>query len=322
VPAEVPGTSVAGVRSGTRRQLHLTERVTGEMTTVSEGVGVAGRRRMTGKVALVTGAARGQGRSHALALAAEGAELIITDLCGSVPTVDYPLASRAELEDVCNEIKELGRGVYAAFVDVRNADAMCEAVADGVREFGQLDAVIANAGILGAPTPSWEMTPEQWHTMLDINLSGVWSTFRAAIPHMIKAGNGGSLVGISSIAGLRGIPNVSHYVAAKHGVVGLIGSLANELARYGIRANTVHPTNVRTPMIDNPVAAKIFRPDLDAPSLDDGVDVLKRINLLDMPWIDAADVTDAVLWLVSDESKRVTGAAIPVDAGMLAKYAG
>jgi SDR family mycofactocin-dependent oxidoreductase len=277
---------------------------------------------MTGRVALVTGAARGQGRSHAIALAAAGADVIITDLDGTVPTVDYPLASPTDLMDVCNTIKGLGRRVHSAFVDVRDADGMAEAVAEGVRQFGRLDAVVANAGILGTPAPSWELAPDQWRTLIDVNLTGVWTTFRAAIPPMIEAGNGGSLVAISSIAGLRGIPHCSHYVAAKHGVVGLVGSLANELAKYQIRANTLHPTNVRTPMIDNPFSAKIFRPDLDAPTLEDADQVLRRINLLEMPWIDATDVTDAVMWLVSDESKRVTGAAIPVDAGMLAKYNG
>ncbi|MEE4023360.1 mycofactocin-coupled SDR family oxidoreductase [Gordonia sp. PKS22-38] len=278
--------------------------------------------RMVGKVALVTGAARGQGRSHALALAAEGADLVITDIAGTVDTVGYPLGTADELDDVHRELKELGARVHRATVDVRDADAMVETVTSAVADLGRLDAVVANAGILGAPAQTWQLTPEQWRTMLDVNLTGVWSTFRAAIPHMIDAGNGGSLVGISSIAGLRGIPGVSHYVAAKHGVVGLIGSLANELAPYGIRANSIHPTNVRTPMIDNPLAAKIFRPDLDEPSLDDGVEVLKRINLLDMPWIDVSDVTDAVVWLLSDESKRVTGINLPVDAGMLAKYNG
>ncbi|GAB89592.1 mycofactocin-coupled SDR family oxidoreductase [Gordonia rhizosphera] len=278
--------------------------------------------RLDGKVALVTGAARGQGRSHALAMATEGADLIITDVAGAVDTVGYPLGTEEQLSEVHRELKELGVRVHSSVVDVRDADAMVEAVAGAVADLGRLDAVVANAGILHAPARSWELTPEQWRTMVDVNLTGVWTTFRAAIPPMIEAGNGGSLVGISSIAGLRGIPGVSHYVAAKHGVVGLIGSLANELAEYGIRANSIHPTNVRTPMIDNPLAAKIFRPDLESPTLDDGIDVLKRINLLDMPWIDASDVTDAVVWLVSDESKRVTGINLPVDAGMLAKYIG
>ncbi|OZE79138.1 SDR family mycofactocin-dependent oxidoreductase [Rhodococcus sp. 15-649-1-2] len=293
------------------------------MTTTPPDTTPANRTdRFAGKVALVTGAARGQGRSHALALAAEGADVIITDIAGPVDTVRYDLATSQELDTVANDISALGRKVHAGVVDVRDADAMVDTVSRAVDSLGRLDIVVANAGILGPPRSTWEMSVAEWDAVIGVNLTGVWSTFRAAIPHIIESGDGGSLIAISSIAGLRGVPYVGNYVAAKHGVVGLIGTLANELAQYGIRANSIHPTNVRTPMIDNPSSALIFRPDLEEPTLDDGYDVLKRINLLDMPWIDSSDVTDAVTWLASSESKRITGTALPVDAGMLSKYPG
>jgi SDR family mycofactocin-dependent oxidoreductase len=276
--------------------------------------------RFTDRVALVTGAARGQGRAHALALAVEGADLILVDATAPIETVEYDLPDPGELEVVVKEVEGLGRRAVAYSVDVRDLAALEEAVSSGVEELGRLDIIVANAGILTPPRLSWEMSELEWTTMIDVNLSGVWRTARAGIPHMLAGARGGSIILISSIAGLRGIPNVSNYVAAKHGLVGLAGSLANELAEHHIRVNSVHPTNVRTPMIDNPVSAKIFRPDLDSPTLEDGVAALGNINLLPIPWVETEDITAAVTWLASDESRYVTGAAIPVDAGMLAKY--
>jgi SDR family mycofactocin-dependent oxidoreductase len=276
--------------------------------------------RFTDRVALVTGAARGQGRAHALALAAEGADLILIDAVAPIETVEYDLPDPDELELVAKEVEGLGRRAFARTADVRDLVALEQAVTAGVEELGRLDIIVANAGILSPPRLSWEMSELEWTTMLDVNLSGVWRTTRAGIPHMLAGGRGGSVILISSIAGLRGIPNVSNYVAAKHGLVGLAGSLANELAEHQIRVNSIHPTNVRTPMIDNPTSARIFRPDLEAPTLQDGVDALRNINLLAIPWVETEDITAAVMWLASDESCYVTGAAIPVDAGMLAKY--
>lgn len=276
--------------------------------------------RLAGRVAFVTGAARGQGRAHSLRLAAEGADVILLDAVSPIDDVAYPMPSQGDLDDVASSVRALGRRAITVTADVRHHDEVVKLVAQAADQFGRMDVVVANAGVLGSARPSWEMSPEEWSTVLDVNLTGVWTSVKAAMPAMIAAGNGGSVILISSIAGLRGVPNVSNYVAAKFGVVGLAGSLANEAARFGIRVNTVHPTNVRTPMIDNPHSATIFRPDLDAPTLADAVDTLQKINLLPVPWVEADDVSDAVAWLASDESRYVTGATLPVDAGMLSKY--
>lgn len=277
---------------------------------------------LEGTVALITGGARAQGLSHALALARAGADIIIVDAVSPVETIGYEMSTDNDLNVAVQQIESLDRRAIAVRTDVRDEDAMIEGVADAVHTLGRLDTVVANAGVLGPTRRSWEMSAKEWRTVIDVNLTGVWQTFKAAIPHVIRGKRGGSLIAISSIAGLRGVPHVSNYSAAKHGLVGLVGSVANELAEYKIRVNTVHPTNVRTPMIDNPVSAKIFRPDMELPTLDDGAGVLQRINLLPAPWVEAGDVSDAVLWLASNHSRFVTGAAIPVDAGMLAKYGG
>ncbi|MCK8674802.1 mycofactocin-coupled SDR family oxidoreductase [Rhodococcus sp. HM1] len=277
--------------------------------------------RLNGKVAFVTGAARGQGRSHALTLAGEGADLILLDSVCPIEHVDYAMPTSADLKETARLVEERGRKAVLIEADVRD-EAMIPAVADAANALGRLDIVVANAGVLGAAKPSWELTRAEWDTLIDINLTGVWQTFKAALPHIISGGRGGSIIAISSIAGIRGVPHVAHYTAAKHALVGLVGSIANEVASHNIRANTVHPTNVRTDMIDNPTAARIFRPDLEHPNLDDGVEVLGRINLLPVPWVDSTDISEAVLWLASDESRYVTGTALPVDAGMLAKYPG
>jgi SDR family mycofactocin-dependent oxidoreductase len=278
--------------------------------------------RLQDRVAVVTGAARGQGKAHALRLAAEGADVVMLDAVKDIHTVSYSMPSASELEAAAQEVRALGRTAVTVEADVRDVDAVVAGIAAATEHFDRLDVLVANAGVLGSAKPSWEMTLTEWNAVLETNLTGVWASTKACIPKMIDAGNGGSVILISSIAGLRGVPGVANYVSAKFGVVGLSGSLANEVAEHHIRVNTVHPTNVRTPMIDNPTSARIFRPDLQDPTLDDGVEVLSRINLLPVPWIESSDVADAVVWLASDESRYVTGATIPVDAGMLAKYPG
>jgi (-)-trans-carveol dehydrogenase len=282
----------------------------------------AGHGRFLNRVAAVTGAARGQGRAHALAFAREGADLVLVDAASDIASIGYGMATPSDLADVAAQVEALGRRVMVVQNDVRDLEALQDGITSAVTELGRLDILVANAGVLGVAKRTWELSPEDWKSVIDINLTGVWTTIRAAVPHMIAAGNGGSVILISSIAGLRGIPGVANYVAAKHALVGLAGSLANEVAEFGIRVNTVHPTNVRTPMIDNPVSARIFRPDLEAPTLDDGAAVLQRINLLPVPWVTPDDISAAVAWLASDEARFVTGAAIPVDAGMLSKYHG
>lgn len=280
------------------------------------------RGRLADKVVFITGAARGQGRSHALVAATEGADLILLDLVDQVETVRYAMPTGDDLDGVTKEARALGARTFVIRADVRDLEAMATGVAAAVDELGRLDVVVANAGILGAVGRTWEVERAEWNAVIDVNLNGVWHTIKAAVPHMIAAGSGGSIILISSIAGLRGIPGVGAYVSAKHALVGLAGTLANEVAEYGIRVNTVHPTNVDTPMINNPQSAKIFRPDLDDPTLADAAGPLRGINLLDVPWVQSRDITDAVIWLASEESRFVTGSAIRVDAGMLSKYHG
>jgi SDR family mycofactocin-dependent oxidoreductase len=278
--------------------------------------------RLAGRVCVITGAARGQGRVEAVRMAQEGADLILVDLAGPVETIDYPMPTPADLEETGSMVAAAGGRCITAVVDVRDVAGLEHAIRLAVARFGRLDVVVANAGVLNSPKPTWELSESEWQTVIDINLTGVWATLKATIPHMIDAGNAGSIVIISSIAGGRGCPNVAPYVSAKHGVVGLARTAANELAAHRIRVNTVHPTNVRTPLIDNAVSARIFRPDMAEPTLDDGVVPLQRVNLMDVPWVSADDIADAVLFLASDDSKFITGASIPVDAGSWAKWPG
>jgi SDR family mycofactocin-dependent oxidoreductase len=277
---------------------------------------------LDGKVALITGAARGQGRSHAVTLAEAGADIVAVDLNGPVETVGYPPATPEDLAETVALVEKLDRRIVARQADVRDLAALRAAVDAGVTELGGLDIAVANAGIASVVAPSWELTDEQWRTMLEVNLTGVWHTTTAAIPHLIERGPGGAIVLISSTAGIRGIPNISHYNAAKHGVVGLSRTLANELAPHRIRVNTVHPTNVLTTMIDNDVLGRVYRPDLPNPTFVDAHEVLKKINMWDVPWVESRDISNAVLFLTSDMSRYVTGVSLPVDLGMVEKYSG
>jgi SDR family mycofactocin-dependent oxidoreductase len=277
---------------------------------------------LSGKVALITGAARGQGRRHAITLAEAGADIIAIDINGPVETVEYPGATEQDMAQTAKEVEAVGRRVATFTADVRDGAALRAAVDSGVAALGGLDFAIANAGIFNVVSPSWELSAHHWQTMLDINLTGVWNTTSAAIPHLLDRGPGGSIVLISSTAGLRGIPNVVHYNAAKHGVVGVMRTLANELALPQIRVNSIHPTNVRTMMIDNEVTPKVYRPDLEAPTFDDSYDILKTINMWDVPWVESQDISNAVLFLTSELSRYITGVTLPVDLGMTQKYSG
>jgi SDR family mycofactocin-dependent oxidoreductase len=277
---------------------------------------------MDGKIAFITGAARGQGRAHAVRLAGEGADIIATDVAAPVDTVSYAPATPEDLAETVKEVEALDRRVVSFVADVRDHDALARGLADGVSELGGLDVVVANAGIINAVRPSWELDEADWQTMLDVNLTGVWHATKAAVPHLLERGPGGSVILISSTAGLRGIPGIAHYNAAKHGVLGLARTLANELAPHRIRVNSVHPTNVRTTMIDNPSSAKIYRPDLENPTFSDSLPALANINMWDEPYLDVEDVANAVLFLACEESRYVTGIALPVDLGMSMKYSG
>lgn len=276
--------------------------------------------RVSGKVAFVTGAARGQGRAHALRLAEEGADIIGIDSVAPIETVSYDMPTVADLESLQAEVEAMDRRVVTAAVDVRDANAMGTIVSDGADALGGLDVIVANAGIVGPVRKAWEYSDAEWQAVIDVNLTGVWQTVRASVPGMIERRTKGSIIFIASVGGLMGAPNVSNYIAAKHGVIGLARSLANELGEHEIRVNAICPTNVRTPMLDNDATARLFRPDLVDPSLDESVDIMKSLNILPVPWVGVEDIANAALWLASDESRYVTGVALPVDAGLTAKY--
>lgn len=275
--------------------------------------------RVEGKVAVVTGAARGQGRSHAVRLAQEGADVIAIDLAAQVDSVPYPLASREDLEETGRLVKGLGRRVVVAEADVRNYQALRTAIDSGVAQLGRLDIVVVNAGILSYSRLE-DMAEATWQDMIDVNLTGVWHTAKAAIPHL-RATGGGSIVLTSSVAGVSGLPNVGHYTAAKHGVVGLMRNLAQELGAEGIRANSVLPTMVDTDMVQNPPSYALFAPDLpEEQRTREVIEERFRVNhLLPVSWVEPVDISNAVLWLASDEARYVTGVTLPVDAGLLTR---
>ena len=275
--------------------------------------------RVAGKVAFITGAARGQGRSHAIRLAQEGADIIAVDLCGQIGSVPYAMATPDDLAETVKEVEALDRRIVAAQADVRDYGALKTALDDGVAQLGHLDIVSANAGIFSFGTLE-ELSETAWRDMLDVNLTGVWHAAKAAIPHLRAAG-GGSIIVTSSGLGLEGMPNVGHYVSAKHGLVGLMRTLALELAPDLIRVNSVHPTTVNTDMIQNAAAYELFAPDLPEDERTSQVitERLLTINALPIPWIEPVDVSNAVLWLASDEARYVTGVPLPVDAGELLK---
>jgi SDR family mycofactocin-dependent oxidoreductase len=261
--------------------------------------------RAAGKRVLITGAARGMGRSHAIRLAEEGADVILVDICASLPDIEYPLATAGELAETARLVQQFGRRAVSHIVDVRDGDALTSAVADGVAQLGGLDAAVANAGVLTAGT--WDTTTtQQWRTVVDVNLIGTWNTCAAALPHLVD--RGGSLVIISSAAGIKGTPLHTPYTATKHGVVGLSRALANELAAVNVRVNTVHPTGVATGMRPDSLHHLLAeqRPDL-APLFG---------NALPIAMAEAVDISNAVLYLVSDESRYITGSEFKVDAGV------
>jgi SDR family mycofactocin-dependent oxidoreductase len=275
--------------------------------------------KLSGKVALITGAGRGQGRAHAVRLAEDGADIIAVDICEPIASVPYELASQADLDETGKLVEQLDRRAFTAKADVRDSASIAEAVRQGVAELGRLDIVVANAGIWSA-APFTEMSDEMYHDMIDVQMHGPYHTCRAAVPIMIEQGTGGSIVIISSTAGMRGFPNQVHYNMGKHAVVGLMRTLANELAPHFIRANTIHPSSTNTKMIQNEAIWSAFAPGVENPTVADFGDTFTAMNLLPIPWMEPVDISHAVAWLASDESRYVTGVTLPVDAGYLAKY--
>jgi SDR family mycofactocin-dependent oxidoreductase len=268
--------------------------------------------RVDGKVAFITGAARGQGRSHAIRLAQEGADIIAVDICGQLESVVYPMSTADDLDQTVKEVEALGRRIFARQADVRDVAALQQAFDDGVSEIGPVDIVLANAGI----GPSGLATEEtQWDEVIGVNLTGVWNTGRVAIPSMVKRNQGGAIVLTSSTGGLFGVgvpfAGVLGYTAAKHGVIGLMRSWANYLAPYSIRVNSVAPTTVRTPMANNVDVSAILEA---APEFAGAL-----LNAMPVEAVDPIDVSNTILWLVSEEARYVTGTVVPVDAGQVNK---
>jgi SDR family mycofactocin-dependent oxidoreductase len=270
-------------------------------------------RALKGKVAFITGAARGQGRAHAVRLATDGADIIAVDLCDQIASVPYPLATPDDLAATVKLVEDTGSRIVAARGDVRDRASLSSALQAGLDEFGRLDIVVANAGI--APMQSGD---DGWHDVIDVNLTGVYNTIKVAIPTLVKQDTGGSIVLISSAAGLAGVgsPDAGSvgYAAAKHGVVGLMRVYANLLAKQSIRVNSIHPTGVETPMIDNDftrgwlaqMAAAVDNPGTLG-------------NALPVEVLQPEDIANAVAWLVSDQARYITGVTLPVDAGFLNK---
>ena len=275
--------------------------------------------RVEGKVAFITGAARGQGRAHAVRLAQEGADIIAVDICKQVESVQIPLSTPEDLAETADMVKGLDRRIYTAEVDVRDYDALKAAVDAGVEQLGRLDIIVANAGIGNGGATLDKTSEPDWTDMIDINLGGVWKTVKAGVPHILAGGRGGSIILTSSVGGLKAYPHTGHYVAAKHGVVGLMRTFAVELGPQNIRVNSVHPTNVNTPLFMNEGTMKLFRPDLENPGPDDMKVVGQLMHTLPIGWVEPEDIANAVLFLASDEARYITGVTLPVDGGSCLK---
>lgn len=277
---------------------------------------------LDGRVAFITGAARGQGRAHAVRLANEGADIIASDICAPVSdTVTYPGATAEDLAETVRAVEATGRKVLARAVDIRDLEAQQQLVSDAVEQFGRLDIVVANAGVLSWGRV-WELSPEQWDTVVDVNLNGTWRTIRATVPAMIEAGNGGSIIVVSSSAGLKATPGNSHYASSKHGLVGLTNSLALEIGEFGIRVNSIHPYSIDTPMVEPDAMAEIFG---KYPSFLHSFApmpyqrVTSEGNKGLAAFMAPEEVADVVAWLAGDGSASLSGSQIAVDRGVL-KY--
>ena len=275
--------------------------------------------RFNDKVVMVTGGGRGQGRSHALGFAREGAHVVACDLLEDLPTVPYSLSTAADLAETKRLVESAERECLALRCDVRSTEQIASVVAEAVQHFGRIDVLVANAGIASIATIA-EMTDLAWETMLDINLTGVFRSMRAVIPHMTGRGSG-RIVATSSVVGRQGSPNIGHYVAAKWGVIGLVKSAALELADKGITVNVVAPTSVGTTMIHNAAFKQLFLPDISDPTDTQFADAYQALNPIPVPWLDPDDVTRAVLFLASDEARYITGEVLPVAAGWNARHA-
>lgn len=270
--------------------------------------------RLDGKVALITGAARGQGRSHAVTLAAEGADIIAVDICEQIPTHPFSMGTEADLAETVRQVETAGRRIVASKGDVRDEGGLAEIVDAGVAELGRLDIILCNAGI-GMFNPAIETTEKQWDDVVDVNLKGAWNAAKVGAKHIIAAGRGGSIVITGSQAAMHGGRNCLSYVTSKHGVLGLMRALAMEWGEHNIRVNSVHPTQVDTPMCMNDTVYQLFCPDIENPTQEDFAPRSQAMHTLPVPWIEPADVSKAILFLVSDDARYITGVPLSIDAG-------
>ena len=275
--------------------------------------------RFQDQVVFITGAARGMGRSHALAFAREGARLVVCDACKQYSSIPYPLATPEELASLAHEIEQMGRPVIASQTDVTDLAAMQELAERAQRELGPIDIVVANAGLYSF-APSWELSEQQWDETVNVDLKGVWITCKVSIPQMLPR-RSGKIICIASTAAQKGMPNLAHYVAAKHGVIGLVKTLAFELAPYNINVNAVCPTSVDTTMCRNQALYDLFAggPGPQA-TYEHFLEIMNLLNLFpDRDLLPPEAISSAVLWLASNEAHHLTGVALPVDAGYLTR---
>lgn len=275
--------------------------------------------KVDGKVALITGGARGQGRSHALTLAREGADIVICDIASQIETVPYPMGTKAQLDETVRLVEDLDRRCIAVKADVRDGKQVQAVVDRAISEFGKIDILCANAGIFSFSTIA-EMTDQKWNDLIDTNLTGVFNAMRAVLPHMMRQ-KYGRIVATSSMAGRQGFGNIGHYVASKWGIIGLVKSLALEVAAAGITVNAVCPTTVDTDMIQNETCYRLFVPGVEHPAKEDAMKAFTMMNPIPVPWVEVQDISNAILFLVSDDARYITGVALPVSAGSVANNA-
>ncbi|OZD18258.1 SDR family mycofactocin-dependent oxidoreductase [Rhodococcus sp. 06-156-3C] len=277
--------------------------------------------RFKDKVVLITGAARGQGRSHAIRFAEEGANIIALDGCAPVKGTNYEMATREDLDQTVRLVEKTGARIIASVADVRSQQQLDDATALGVREFGRIDVVIANAGIFTQSKNSWEMTEDEWSSTIDVDLSGVWRTCKSAVPTMIAGAEGGSIIITASSNGYRGEAGHPSYNAAKLGLVGLMRTLAGELGDHSIRVNTIHPTNVKTAMMWNDTMVDTFIPGETTATInqDSWWKGMEGMHMLPIGAIEPEEVSDVVLFLASSAGKHITASEFPIDAGYIRK---